>query len=101
MYFAHCVSASYPSAKQVLQEPIAESHTAHHLNDKMTENTQKAIAYSAEEFNGNAVEPWNDDVDLAPVEKRLQELPGFGPAKPSTIKYVLHYLGHRDFSGAG
>ena len=68
---------------------------------KMTENTQKVTAYSAEEFNGNAVEPWNDDVDLDPVEKRLQELPGFGPAKPSTIEYVLHYLGHCDLSGAG
>ncbi|MCS3853756.1 hypothetical protein GGP78_000406 [Salinibacter ruber] len=24
--------------------------------------------------------------------------PGFGPAKASKIKYVLHYFGHRDFS---
>jgi DNA polymerase/3'-5' exonuclease PolX len=64
----------------------------------MAENTQKVAGHIAEAYDGNAANLWNDGADLDTIEKRLQELPGFGPAKASKIKYVLHYFGHRDFS---
>jgi hypothetical protein len=65
----------------------------------MAETTQEVARLIAEEYDGNAANLWNDGTDSSEVEKRLQDLPGFGSAKSSKIKYVLHYFGHRDFSG--
>ena len=80
------------------QEHFAESPAVHRFVNKMAETTQKVAAHVADEYDGNAANVWNDGVDLNTIEKRLQELPGFGPSKVSKIQYVLHYFGHRDFS---
>jgi len=80
------------------QEHFAESPAVHRFVNKMAENTQKVAAQIADEYDGSAANLWNDGADLDTIEKRLQDLPGFGPAKASKIKYVLHYFGHRDFS---
>lgn len=80
------------------QEKFAESPAVHRFTNKMAENTQKVAQLIADEYEGNAANIWNDGSDLPEIESRLQELPGFGPAKASKIKYVLHYFGHRDFS---
>jgi len=71
----------------------------HRFTNKMAENTQEVARLIADEYDGDAANLWNDGADLDTVEGRLQDLPGFGPAKASKIKYVLHYFGHRDFSG--
>lgn len=80
------------------QDHFSESPAVHRFTNKMAENTQKVAGIIAEEYDGNAANMWNDGADLDTIETRLQELPGFGPAKASKIKYVLHYFGHRDFS---
>lgn len=80
------------------QDHFAESPAVHRFTNKMAETTQEVAALIAEEYDGNAANVWNDGADLETVEKRLRDLPGFGPAKASKIKYVLHYFGHRDFS---
>jgi len=80
------------------QEHFAESPAVHRFTNKMAENTQEVAGLIAEEYDGNAANMWNDGADLDTIETRLQDLPGFGPAKASKIKYVLHYFGHRDFS---
>jgi len=80
------------------QEHFAESPAVHRFTNKMAENTQTVAGIIAEEYDGTAANLWNDGADLSRIEERLQELPGFGPAKASKIKYVLHYFGHRDFS---
>jgi len=85
---------------EAFQEHFAESPAVYRFVNKMAENTQKVAAQIAEEYDGNAANMWNDGADLDTIEKRLQKLPGFGPAKASKIKYVLHYFGHRDFSDA-
>lgn len=82
------------------QEVFAESPAVHRFTNKMAENTQKVASQIAGRYDGNAANLWNDGADLDTVEKRLQDLPGFGPGKASKIKYVLHYFGHRDFSGS-
>jgi uncharacterized HhH-GPD family protein len=82
------------------QEQFAEKPAVHRFTNKMAENTQKVAAMIAEEYDGNAANLWNDGADLATIEKRVKDFPGFGPAKASKIKYVLHYFGHRDFSDA-
>ena len=83
------------------QNHFSESPAVHRFVNKMAENTQKVAAHIAEEYDNSAVNLWNDGTDLDTIEKRLQDLPGFGPAKASKIKYVLHYFGHRDFSDEG
>jgi uncharacterized HhH-GPD family protein len=80
------------------QDHFSESPAVHRFTNKMAENTQKVAGIIAEEYDGNAANMWNDGADLDTIETRLQDLPGFGPAKASKIKYVLHYFGHRDFS---
>ena len=81
------------------QERFAESPAVHRFTNKMAENTQEVARLISEEYDGNAANLWDEGADISKVEKRLQDLPGFGPAKSSKIKYVLHYFGHRDFSG--
>ena len=81
------------------QERFAESPAVHRFTNKMAKTTQEVARLIAEEYDGNAANLWNDGTDSSEVEKRLQDLPGFGSAKSSKIKYVLHYFGHRDFSG--
>ena len=49
--------------------------------------------------DGDAANLWNDGADFAAVEKRVRKLPGFGKEKAQKLRYVLHYFGHRDFSG--
>ena len=83
------------------QEHFSESPAVHRFTNKMAENTQEVASILAEEYDGNAANLWNDGADLDTIETRLQDLPGFGPAKASKIKYVLHYFGHRDFSDEG
>jgi uncharacterized HhH-GPD family protein len=83
------------------QDLFAEKPAVHRFTNKMAENTQKVAQILADEYDGNAANMWNDGADLDTIEKRLQELPGFGPGKASKIKYVLHYFGHRDFSDNG
>jgi uncharacterized HhH-GPD family protein len=83
------------------QARFAEKPAVHRFTNKMAENTQKVARILAEEYDGTAANLWNDGADLATIEKRLQDLPGFGPGKASKIKYVLHYFGHRDFSDDG
>lgn len=80
------------------QEHFAESPAVHRFTNKMAENTQEVAQLIAEQYDGNAANLWNDGAAISEVEKRLQDLPGFGPAKASKIKYVLHYFGHRDFT---
>jgi uncharacterized HhH-GPD family protein len=80
------------------QDLFAEKPAVHRFTNKMAENTQKVARILADEYDGNAANLWNDGADLSTLEKRLKKLPGFGPAKASKIKYVLHYFGHRDFS---
>ena len=80
------------------QEHFSESPAVHRFTNKMAENTQEVASILAQEYDGNAANLWNDGADLDTIETRLQDLPGFGPAKVSKIKYVLHYFGHRDFS---
>jgi len=81
------------------QDQFAEKPAVHRFTNKMAENTQKVAKIIAEEYDGDASNMWNDGADIDTIEKRVRKLPGFGKGKASKVKYVLHYFGHRDFSG--
>ena len=78
---------------------FAEQPAVHRFTNKMAGNTQEVARRLADDYGGSAANLWNDSTDLDTVEKRVRKLRGFGPQKTAKIKYVLHYFGHRDFSG--
>jgi uncharacterized HhH-GPD family protein len=70
----------------------------HRFSNKMAENTQTIARILSDQYDGNASNLWNDGADFAVVQSRIKKLPGFGEQKAAKMKYVLHYLGYRDFS---
>lgn len=80
------------------QDHFSKSPAVHRFTNKMAENTQEVASLVTETYDGNAANLWKEGSKPSEIEKRLQDLPGFGPAKASKIRYVLHYFGHRDFS---
>lgn len=84
---------------ETLREVFAESPAVHRFTNKMADTTQAIAVHLTEHYDGNAANLWNDAADFATIEKRIRKLPGFGVQKAAKMKYVLHYFGHRDFSG--
>lgn len=78
---------------------FAEPPAVHRFTNKMADTTRAVAQILVDEYEGNAANMWRDGVDFATVEKRVRRLPGFGREKAMKLKYVLHYFGHRDFSG--
>lgn len=84
---------------EAFRELFAEKPAVHRFTNKMAETTQGVAKILAEEYDGDAANLWNDGADFDTIRKRAQKLPGIGPGKSKKLKYVLHYFGHRDFSG--
>ena len=86
--------------EDAFRQLFAESPAVHRFTNKMAETTQAVARCLAEDYDGDAARLWNDGADVQTVERRVRALPGFGPQKAAKIRYVLHYFGYRDFSGA-
>ena len=87
------------SDPKTLRETFAPPPLAvHRFYNKMADSTQKVAQFIVNNYEGEVSKMWNDGADSATISKRFQKLPGFGPAKSKKAKYVLHYLGYRDFS---
>ena len=71
----------------------------HRFTNMMAGYTHKVAQAIVEKYDGDVTKLWDDGADSHLVQQRVQTLPGFGPGKSAKIKYVLHYLGYRDFSG--
>ena len=84
-----------------LRERFAEKPAVHRFTNKMAEQTHQLAVLVTEQYGGDAARLWNDGAPFAEVEQRVRKLPGFGVQKAAKLKYVLHYFGHRDFSGEG
>lgn len=78
---------------------FGEQPAVHRFTNKMADTTQAIARIVADDYDGDACNLWNDGASFAIIEKRIQQLPGFGKQKAAKMKYVLHYFGHRDFSG--
>jgi uncharacterized HhH-GPD family protein len=82
----------------VFQSKFAEPPAVHRFTNKMAEYTQQVARAIVDEYGGDAARLWNDGADFATIQKRLLRLPGFGKGKAAKMKYVLHFLGYRDFA---
>lgn len=81
-----------------LRAHFAEKPAVHRFTNRMAEYTHKLAKKIAADYDGDCTHIWSADADLATIEARVRELPGFGPQKAAKIRFVLHYFGHRDFS---
>ena len=70
----------------------------HRFTNKMADCTRQVAQVIVDDYGGKPENLWNDGVDSIALRKRVIKLPGFGPTKAMKMKYVLHYLGYRDFS---
>ena len=77
---------------------FAERPAVHRFSNKMADYTRSLASAVVDEYGGDASKIWDDGASSATIQKRIQKLPGFGPGKSAKMKYVLHYLGYRDFS---
>ncbi|MCY4159309.1 MAG: hypothetical protein OXE92_00035 [Bacteroidetes bacterium] len=81
-----------------LRVTFAEPPAVHRFSNKMADTTRKVARFIVDKYDGKPEGLWNDGAEVAVIERRIKELPGFGPGKAAKIKYVLHYFGFRDFS---
>ncbi len=81
-----------------LQEIFAQKPAVHRFTNKMADYTKQVAAAMSEQYGGRAAALWDDGADIDTIRKRVAKLPGFGPGKSRKMKYVLHYLGYRDFA---
>ncbi len=84
-----------------LRELFAQPVAVHRFANKMAGYTRQVAQIIVDEYEGDASRLWADGASIETIQKRLQRLPGFGPGKSAKIKYVLHFLGYRDFAGEG
>ncbi len=82
-----------------LQAVFAQKPAVHRFTNKMADYTKQVAAAMTEQYKGRASALWDDGADVDTIRKRVAKLPGFGPGKSMKMKYVLHYLGYRDFAG--
>jgi uncharacterized HhH-GPD family protein len=77
---------------------FAQKPAVHRFTNVMADRTLAIAKLVVDKYDGSAENMWNHGVDFATIQKRLIELPGFGPMTASKMKFVLHYFGYRDFS---
>ena len=83
---------------EVLREVFAQKPAVHRFTNKMADQTHAVASLLVEHYEAEAANLWNDGADFPTIQRRLRKLPGFGVQKAAKMKYVLHYLGYRDFS---
>lgn len=81
-----------------LRALFAEKPAVHRFTNRMAEYTHRLAVKITEAYDGDCTRIWEDGADLQTIERRVRELPGFGPLKAEKIRFVLHYFGHRTFS---
>jgi len=85
---------------QALRDLFAEKPAVHRFTNKMADNTLAIAQILVDQYDADAANLWNDGADFPTIKKRILKLPGFGKEKSAKMKFVLHYFGYRDFSGA-
>jgi len=80
------------------REIFAVKPAVHRFTNKMADMTGAVAKIIAEDYDGDAAKLWNDGASFEEVEKRIRNLPGFGPQKAYKMKFALHYFGYRNFS---
>ncbi len=70
----------------------------HRFSNKMADYTRRVAQIIVSDYRSDPTNLWSDGAHSVTIRKRLQAMPGFGPGKSVKMKFVLHYLGYRDFS---
>ena len=83
---------------EALRQRFAEKPAVHRFTNTMADYTHAIARILTDEYDGNAANLWNNNIDFPTIKQRIERLPGFGAQKSAKMKYVLHYFGYRNFS---
>ena len=72
-----------------LERVFAEKPALHRFPGVMARRTQELCAAIVSDFGGDAGRIWREAADARDLERRLAELPGFGPMKVRSMLAVL------------
>lgn len=86
---------------EALRTVFAEKPAVHRFTNTMADTTLRLATAMTRDYDGQAARLWNDGADFPTIEQRVRKLPGFGKDKARKLKYLLHYLGYRDFRDGG
>ena len=76
-------------AKLDLERAFREKPAIHRFPGAMASRVQELAAVVAEDYGGDASRIWAEAADTADLQKRLGDLPGFGPMKVTALGSVL------------
>jgi uncharacterized HhH-GPD family protein len=76
-------------AKTDLGEAFREKPAIHRFPGTMAERVRELAAVVTDEYGGDAARIWNDAKDGDELRSRLEDLPGFGPMKVTTLGAIL------------
>jgi uncharacterized HhH-GPD family protein len=76
---------------------FAAPPAVHRFTNTMAARTQEVARAIATLWQGDASNLWREGT-CDEVERRVRDLPGFGPLKAKKLKHALFYFGHRDLS---
>lgn len=85
---------------QELRDAFSVLPAVHRFTNRMADYTHGVALALVRDWKGSALALWDDGADFETIRRRVEALPGFGPQKAAKMKYVLHYFGWRDFTGA-
>lgn len=77
---------------------FAEQPAVHRFTNTMADRTQAVAKKLADDYNGDATNIWNDGADVKTIDKRIRDLPGFGPLKATKLKHALYYFQNVDLT---
>jgi uncharacterized HhH-GPD family protein len=72
-----------------LEAAFSAKPAIHRFPGSMAGRVRELAAVVAEDYGGDAARIWNEAADTADLEKRLGDLPGFGPMKLTALGSVL------------
>ena len=72
-----------------LDAAFRERPALHRFPGNMAKRTRELCAFLVEHYDGDAGRVWGEASDGADLNRRLSELPGFGPMKVGTVVAVL------------
>ena len=81
--------------EEAFKEVFSETPAVHRFANVMSARTQLFARLIAEEYDGDAVNIWNDGSSLETVKKRVSKISGFGPGKLKKLVPAMNLFGHR------
>lgn len=74
--------------RRIFSEPPA----VHRFTNVMADRVQALARRLSDDYAGDAANIWSDGASVDTIERRVRELPDFGPLKATKLKHALYYF---------